>query len=51
MDLIRITEIKSPNGSKRLKVYNRNIVINITTLKENKSVRSALIIIIINYRL
>ena len=43
--------MKNPNSSKRLKVYNRNIVINITTLKENKSVRSTLIIIITNYRL
>ena len=43
--------MKNPNSSERLEVYNRNIVINITTLKENRSIRSALITIIINYRL
>ena len=43
--------MKNPNSSKRLEVYSRNIVINIITLKENRSVRSALITILINYRL
>ena len=43
--------MKNPNSSERLKVYNRNTAINITTPKENKSIRSILIIIIINYRL
>ena len=50
MDLIRIIKIKNPNSNKRLEVYNRNIVINITTLKENKSIKSTLITIITNYR-
>ena len=50
MDLIRIIKMKNPNNSKRLKVYNRNIIINITTPKENRSIRSALTTIIINYR-
>ena len=43
--------MKSPNGNEKLKVYNKDIVINITTLRENKNIRSALIIIVINYRL
>ena len=51
MDLIRIIGIKNPNSSERLEVYNKNIVINIITLKENRSVRSTLITIMINYRL
>ena len=32
--------MKNPNSSERLEVYNRNIVINTTTLKENRSIRS-----------
>ena len=40
----------SLNSSERLKVYNKDIVINITTLRENKNIRSTLIIIVINYR-
>ena len=43
--------MRNPNSSKRLKVYNKNIVINIITLRENKNIRSTLIIIVINYRL
>ena len=51
MNLMRIIRIKNPNSSKKLEVYNRNIVINITTLKESGSIKSALITIIIDYRL
>ena len=43
--------MKNPNRSERLEVYNRNIIINIITLKENRSIRSTLITVIINYRL
>ena len=51
MDLVKIIRIRNPNGNKRLEVYNKDIVINITTLRKNKNIRSTLIIIIINYRL
>ena len=51
MDLIKIIRIRNPNSNKRLKVYGKGIVINITTLRENKNIRSTLIIIVINYRL
>ena len=43
--------MRNPNGNKRLKVYNKDIVINITTLRESENIRSTLIIIVINYRL
>ena len=43
--------MRNPNSSKKLKVYNKDIVINITTLRKNKNIRSTLIIIVINYRL
>ena len=48
---MRITGIRNPNGNKRLEVYNKDIVISVTTLRENKNIRSALIIIVINYKL
>ena len=48
---MKITKIRSPNSNKKLEVYNKDIVINITTLRENKNIRSTLIIIVINYRL
>ena len=51
MDLMRIIKMRGPNSNKRLKVYNKDIVINITTLRENKNIRSTLIIIAINYKL
>ena len=42
--------MRDPNGNKRLKVYNKDIVISITTLRENKNIRSTLIIIVRNYK-
>ena len=48
---MKITRIRNPNSNKKLKVYNKDIVINITTLRENKNIKSTLIIIVINYRL
>ena len=43
--------MRSPNSNKRSEVYNKDIVINITTPRENKNIRSTLIIIAINHRL
>ena len=42
--------MRNPNSSKRLEVYNRNTAINIITLKENRSIRSTLTTITMNYR-
>ena len=43
--------MKSHNSNKKLKVYNKDIIINITTLRENRNIKSILIIKIINNRL